>query len=274
MSIATKLTTIRNTLKAIKQAIINKGQTPSGDITTYPNAINNITSSVTIKNQDKTITSNGSYTADSGYTGLGTVTVNVASTIVSGNFFAREVTTDGILQYPSADFSLTLPDNVVKIGNNALSNVLAGCKTLTRVDFSNLKEIGKSGLNYAFRGCNKLSSVDLSGLTNIGNSGLLSAFADSYNLTDINLASVSTIGSQGLQTAFQSCFKLKSLSFPSLTSESFGSYDNQFLEMLNNVSGCTVHFPSNIEGTIGSWTDVVNGFGGLNTVVKFDLPAT
>lgn len=31
----------------------------------------------TINNQDKTITSNGQYTADEGYTGLGTVTVNV-----------------------------------------------------------------------------------------------------------------------------------------------------------------------------------------------------
>lgn len=34
---------------------------------------------VTIKNQDKTITENGTYKADSGYTGLGTVSVNVPS---------------------------------------------------------------------------------------------------------------------------------------------------------------------------------------------------
>lgn len=39
---------------------------------------------VTINNQDKTITENGTYTADSGYTGLGTVTVDVASS--GGNF--------------------------------------------------------------------------------------------------------------------------------------------------------------------------------------------
>lgn len=32
----------------------------------------------TINNQDKTITQNGTYTADEGYTGLGTVSVNVA----------------------------------------------------------------------------------------------------------------------------------------------------------------------------------------------------
>lgn len=39
---------------------------------------------VTIRNQNKTITENGTYTADSGYTGLGTVTVDVASG--GGNF--------------------------------------------------------------------------------------------------------------------------------------------------------------------------------------------
>lgn len=37
-------------------------------------------SGVTIKNQNKTFTENGTYKADSGYTGLGTVTVNVPET--------------------------------------------------------------------------------------------------------------------------------------------------------------------------------------------------
>lgn len=40
---------------------------------------------VTINNQDKTITSNGSYTADSGYTGLGTVSVQVPSSNYNRN---------------------------------------------------------------------------------------------------------------------------------------------------------------------------------------------
>ena len=37
---------------------------------------------VTIKNQNKTITENGEYTADSGYTGLGKVTVDVAGGLI------------------------------------------------------------------------------------------------------------------------------------------------------------------------------------------------
>lgn len=64
------------------------------------------------------------------------------------------------------------------------------------------------------------------------------------------------------------------LYFNSLTSSSFGSYTNQFSNMLSGVTGCTVHFPSNLQSVIGSWADVTNGFGGTNTIVLFDLPAT
>ena len=44
--------------------------------------------------------------------------------------------------------------------------------------------------------------------------------------------------------------------------------------MLSGVTGCTVHFPSNLESVIGSWSDVTDGFDGTNTTVLFDLPAT
>ena len=44
-----------------------------------------------INNQDKTITENGEYTADSGYTGLGTVTVNVPTPMLDGDAVEAEV---------------------------------------------------------------------------------------------------------------------------------------------------------------------------------------
>jgi len=44
--------------------------------------------------------------------------------------------------------------------------------------------------------------------------------------------------------------------------------------MLSGCSNVTVHFPSNLQSVIGSWYDVQNGFGGTNTTVLFDLPAT
>lgn len=64
----------------IKSAIENKGQNVNTDIRTYANAIENIS---TINNQNKTVTQNGTYTADQGYTGLGTVDVNVPITNTS-----------------------------------------------------------------------------------------------------------------------------------------------------------------------------------------------
>lgn len=42
MTIASKLTTINTALSDIKTAIVNKGQTPTGDITTFATAIGNI----------------------------------------------------------------------------------------------------------------------------------------------------------------------------------------------------------------------------------------
>ena len=44
--------------------------------------------------------------------------------------------------------------------------------------------------------------------------------------------------------------------------------------MLNGVTGCTVHFPSNLKSLMMYWSDVTRGFGGTNTIVLFDLPAT
>jgi hypothetical protein len=118
------------------------------------------------------------------------------------------------------------------------------------LDLSNLTTVsGSSAISYAFSGCTGLTSVDLSSLTTVS-------------------------GSSAMYYAFSGCTKMTTLSFPSLTSTSFGSNTNQFNNMLSGVTGCTVHFPSNLQSVIGSWADVRNGFGGTNTVVAFDLPAT
>jgi len=47
-----------------------------------------------------------------------------------------------------------------------------------------------------------------------------------------------------------------------------------FNGMLDGCVGVRVHFPSSLQPFIGDWTHVINGFGGTNTTVLFDLPAT
>lgn len=174
------------------------------------------------------------------------------------------------------------------------------CSGITGVDLSGLTTIsGLSGMYYMFNGCSSLKNVNLSSLTTINGSncayGLFygtaventdflsnlttingagcfaAAFAECPSLTTATFQSLSTIkGNTAMQRCFQDCTSLTTVSFPALTTSSFNQ-NTVFKLMLNGCSNVTVHFPSAIQGTIGSWTDVTNGFGGTNTTVLFDL---
>ena len=162
----------------------------------------------------------------------------------------REVNTQGKIQMPTTSFTFSLPSNATDVGSNAMQDAFYNCTGLTSVDLSSLTTVsGSRAMRYAFQNCTGLTSVDLSSLTTVS-------------------------GSQAMYGAFWDCKKLTTLSFPALTSTSFGSYTNQFNGMLQGVTGCTVHFPSNLQSVIGSWSSVTAGFGGTNTTVLFDLPAT
>ena len=232
-----ELNIINNSLNNIKTSLINKDLTPTGDITTYAAAIN--------------------YTEPIG--------IN------------REVNNSGVYGMSTTLFTFSLPSNATDVGAYALYYAFYGCTGLTSVDLSSLTTIsGDSALSYAFYKCTSLTSVDLSLLTTLsGSNALYFAFNNCTNLTSVDLSLLTTLsGSNALYFAFYNCTSLTSLSFPSLTSTAFGSNTNQFNSMLSGVTGCTVHFPSNLQSVIGSWSSVTSGFGGTNTTVLFDLPAT
>lgn len=149
-----------------------------------------------------------------------------------------------------------------------------GCTSLTSANFSSLVTIGgNSAFFYAFYGCTSLTSANFNSLTSITNQNAFNGvFYNCSSLTSVTFPLLANISYSGIfNSAFRGCTHLTSLSFPSLTSSSFGSYQNQFNGMLTGVTGCTVHFPADIQSTIGSWSDVTNGFGGTNTTVLFDL---
>lgn len=216
----------------------------------------------------------------------------------------REVDTNGVYAAPQSDyFTFTLPSNATNLGEYALAYAFYSCPYITSADLSSLTTVsnpyslyfifrdcinltsinlgslvtisGSWALHNAFYGCTNLSSVDLSSLTTIsGSSGMNSTFKN-CRLTSMSFPKLSVLSnSYALRYAFQNCTPLTSVSFPALTSTSFGSYKDQFNSMLSGVTGCTVHFPSNLQSVIGNWTDVTGGFGGTNTTVLFDLPAT
>ena len=232
---------------------------------------------------------------------------NLASTVntITGdsgetNYLGRIVTEDGVFQYPEENFSFSLPDNVTSIGTNGLQYAFNGCTNLTSTGLNNVTSIGTNALHNAFNGCTNLTSTGLNNVTSISDYGLQSAFQGCRRLTSVDLSSLASIDTGGLQFAFQNCTgltstglnnvtsisdyglnyafngctSLTSLSLPKLNSNSFGSSTTQFKNMLRGVTGCTVHFPSNLELVIGSWSDVTSGFGGTDTTVLFDLPAT
>lgn len=162
-------------------------------------------------------------------------------------------------------------------GDYAMDSAFYNCTGLTSVDLSSLTTVsGYQAMLSAFRDCVYLISVDLSSLTTVsGYQAMSSAFRDCTDLTSVDLSSLTTVSdSAAMSSAFRGCLSLQTLSFPSLNSNSFGSYTNQFNAMLSGVTGCTVHFPSNLQSVIGSWTSVTAGFSGTNTTVLFDLPAT
>jgi len=171
--------------------------------------------------------------------------------------------------------SITFPD-LTYVGNAAMYQFCTYTTDLESVSFPELENVGQCAMYYAFRRNTALRTAlfpklkILSGMYN----SLTSAFYDCPNLEYVNLDSLEQMTKQALSYAFCSCNKLKTLSFPSLNKNSFGNYTDQFNNMLQSVTGCTVHFPIRIKKIIENWSDVVAGFGGYDTIILFDLCAT
>jgi len=173
--------------------------------------------------------------------------------------------------------SASFPELTTISGIQSLSSAFYYCTKLTSLSFPKLTTIsGSYGISSAMTSCTGLTSVDLSALETIGGQGAQYMFNSCTSLTSVSFPKLKRVGNACLMYAFQNCTALTSVSFPALKSNSFVTAPRAycFSNMLRNVSGCTVHFPSNLESLIGSEEPVTAGFGGTNTTVLFDLPAT
>jgi hypothetical protein len=146
---------------------------------------------VTIRNQNKTITANGTYTADSGYTGLGIVEVNVQAS-GGANKLAQMV--DGTLT------EITAED--LQGATNIKKNAFYGNTSLQIIALPE----GVENINEtAFRGCTSLVSINFPiSLKRI----FLNAFAGCIAIEEITIPQNVIVIDQG---AFSSCRNLKSV---------------------------------------------------------------
>ena len=158
-------------------------------------------------------------------------------------------------------------------GNNCCADMFNGCTKLENVYLGSLTTVS-GGYAFATAFVNtKLANIDLSSLTTVsGDYAFNQTFQNCSLITSVSFDSLTSLtGTYAFNSMFQSCSGLTNISFYALTPSSFGSHTNQFYRMLYWVTGCTVHFPMAIQSTIGSWTDITNGFGGTNTTVLFDI---
>lgn len=165
---------------------------------------------------------------------------------------------------------------------NALAQLCVNCPYITSVSFSNLKgTVPPSTQNFfksAFSGCTGLISADFSSYAGgeyySGSSIFDDAFDGCTSLTTVDFSSLNKTKGYFFRTAFKGCTSLSSLSFPALKLTDVNSFTNA----VQGVTGCTIHFPSNLDPQSGSTViSSLTGyptFGGTNTVLSFDLPAT
>lgn len=230
----------------------------------------------------------------SGYTEIPDYQVTDRSAELDNQLFAGDLNRR-ILALSGNEFT-----NITNAQSNALQYAFYRCYISGVLTFPNLKRTSNSSFQYAFystqitnanfpaleiingsqsfsncfQSDNYLNTVSFPSLYKItGMQALYRAFGSAT--VSVTLPSLSKLtASRTLNEAFWSNTNISSISFPALNTDSFGSYTDHFYRMLSYITGCTVHFPSNIQSTIESWSDVTSGFGGTNTIVLFDLPAT
>lgn len=144
--------------------------------------------------QDKTVTANGTVKADSGYDGLGTVTVNVPKGAVVQGAKQVNVTSNGSHRIvPDSGYdgmsSVELTVNVEASGGGGDD---LGFVERTLTDYSNTQAASIG--DYAFYRSETLRSAALPNATSVG----VSAFQGCTNLSAVNFANVKTLNNYAL----------------------------------------------------------------------------
>ena len=208
----------------------------------------------TIRNQDKTITENGTYTADSGYTGLGTVTVNVQGTSVEQPYLELSIDENGVLANSTTATKVIDISGATNIYEYRLFNAYYKNKNISGdVDFSSILELTYVGAclfafeestingefkmgnctritgNSACRGMfqnSKIKKADLSSLVAITGPQACDNMFSGSDLEEVDIHNLESITANGTYAA-RSMFlgtKIRSIDLGKLNSLGFYNY--------------------------------------------------
>ena len=281
MTLSSDISTTSTALSDIKQAIIAKGVTPSGNITTYAAAISNIPSGggtgipreVSQQGVYQTPTESFTFSLPQGATNLadysldrafrrsGITSIDLSSITNLTGSFALERVCEYCNNLTSVDLSNLQTINTGDTGSStgkAFSYAFANCTNLTNINLSNLETITSSYMmagytfDSCFSNCSSLSSVTFDKLKTVNNNyafnymfqGCASLTTVRFPLLDTILATPSSFSGNGncFSRAFQSCPNLSNIYFNSLKTTSFGSTNkNQFQNMLNRTGTTKTH---------------------------------
>ena len=205
----------------------------------------------------------------------------------------RDVDSNGVYGYPTTPFTFNLPSTATKITNTTLREAFNECTTIVGVNMASVTEISGTNTleNFCYKATN-LTSLNMSGVTTISDTGAMDSAFYGTGITSVDLSSLQTVSGTAMTNTFANCPYITSIngtapmrnifgkrdgivvSFPAFNSSTFGQQTTYLDNIVSGAVGATVHFPSNMQSIIGSWSSVQNGFGGTNNTVLFDLPAT
>lgn len=168
--------------------------------------------------------------------------------------------------------------NVTGFGEGCLLGAFQDCIYITGTGLNPDSEamdavISQQALKYAFKGCISLTDYTVGKTATVETEGFYGTFEGCTSLTGAIWYDYlrDIVGSGCFARTFANT-GVTAVYFPALE---YFSYDYEgdypFKDMCEGLTGCVVHFPSNMEGITDGFE---NQFGGTNTTILFDLEST